>query len=667
MRGEEDKPRFGNSRFDRAHFEAYADFESATFEKAARFSGATFDSTASFDESYFGGVAEFDNARFGDYASFKDCIFMGPASFERLTSKTVWFTNSSFRGTANFSGDVTARASFDRVTFHESASIYMHFNDANFFNAEFKGDAWFCGNEDWKLGPFFPALSTFAEASFVGATFRGDAHFSWVTFHRRAWFSRTVFEKEARFKGANFKGTAILDTANSAFECSKFHDAAIFEEAIFEGSATFDDAQFLKIANFERASFQDVSFGGTIFAAEARFASARFYGQGSFWKSVFREASSIGPLAAQNISFNWATFESPVYMTLSARNVSCQGTRFTRGVEIWLRIAELNAAWGVFSSTSSINSASTPFEDLNEASVLEHQDVAPGNLPGPAPQSARKPKIISLQSVDVAELTIVNLDLSSCHFQGAQRLESLRIEGYCAFGYPPKGLHKGWALPPIWRWTRRQTLIEERYWRSATKKKSGWLAEGSARESDPPRVAGLYRALRKSLEESKNEPGAADFYYGEMEMRRHADATPWPERFVLALYWLASGYGLRASRSIACLFVVFGLITAVMVGWGLPEKVPPSRISGSIVSGSNMTSHVDADLEESAAALPPSNQRWTSGRVKNSARVVAAAIVYPTSSQKITSVGSWALMVVRLAGPALIALAVLAIRGRVKR
>jgi hypothetical protein len=39
---------------------------------------------------------------------------------------------------------------------------------------------------------------------------------------------------------------------------------------------------------------------------------------------------------------------------------------------------------------------------------------------------------------------------------------------------------------------------------------------------DPGQIAGLYRALRKGREDLKDEPGAADFYYGEMEMRRRA-------------------------------------------------------------------------------------------------------------------------------------------------
>jgi hypothetical protein len=43
----------------------------------------------------------------------------------------------------------------------------------------------------------------------------------------------------------------------------------------------------------------------------------------------------------------------------------------------------------------------------------------------------------------------------------------------------------------------------------------------------PDRLAVLYRALRKAQEDNKNEPGAADFYYGEMEMRDRDRQTPW--------------------------------------------------------------------------------------------------------------------------------------------
>jgi hypothetical protein len=74
------------------------------------------------------------------------------------------------------------------------------------------------------------------------------------------------------------------------------------------------------------------------------------------------------------------------------------------------------------------------------------------------------------------------------------------------------------------------------------------------------------------LEDAKDEPGAADFYYGEMEMRRlaargrdHEDTDgggakgrrpSWTERRLLDAYWAVSGYGLRAWRALTALTIL---------------------------------------------------------------------------------------------------------------
>lgn len=60
-------------------------------------------------------------------------------------------------------------------------------------------------------------------------------------------------------------------------------------------------------------------------------------------------------------------------------------------------------------------------------------------------------------------------------------------------------------------------------------------------------MAASYRQLRKAFEDGKNEPGAADFYYGECEMRRHDHTgSAKGERRLLWAYWLLSGYASRA-------------------------------------------------------------------------------------------------------------------------
>lgn len=148
-------------------------------------------------------------------------------------------------------------------------------------------------------------------------------------------------------------------------------------------------------------------------------------------------------------------------------------------------------------------------------------------------------------------------------------------------------------------------LAEERHYR-------GWPGTIMLRLSGdigPERLAGLYRSLRKSFEDSKNEAGAGDFYYGEMEMRRRSPATRLAERWILTLYWLLSGYGQRAARALVALLALIVVVTVLLWQW--------DRASG-------RRHGVDRGRE-------------------------------------------WTVLVARFLGPVLLALAVLAVRARVKR
>jgi hypothetical protein len=140
--------------------------------------------------------------------------------------------------------------------------------------------------------------------------------------------------------------------------------------------------------------------------------------------------------------------------------------------------------------------------------------------------------------------------------------------------------------------------------------------------------------LRKGREDTKDEPGAADFYYGEMEMRRlDRQTTPWPERVILWLYWLVSGYGLRGLRALVSLVVAVvglaGLLQAIGFNGGDPGfrdvMIYAAQSTVSIASGNKaLTEHVS----------------WA---------------------------GEVLRIVLRLAGPLLRGLTLLSIRGRVRR
>jgi hypothetical protein len=153
---------------------------------------------------------------------------------------------------------------------------------------------------------------------------------------------------------------------------------------------------------------------------------------------------------------------------------------------------------------------------------------------------------------------------------------------------------------------------------------------------DPGQLAGLYRALRKAREDSKDQAGAADLYYGEMEMRRR---IPLPrkrgrlraraDKLVIGAYWLLAGYGLRASRSVTALAVMVLLAAAPLALWG----------------------------------FHPSRTYWRSALF---AAQSSLTLVHPPEAH-LSASGEVVQILVRLAGPALVGLAILSLRSRIKR
>jgi hypothetical protein len=178
----------------------------------------------------------------------------------------------------------------------------------------------------------------------------------------------------------------------------------------------------------------------------------------------------------------------------------------------------------------------------------------------------------------------------------------------------------------------------------------------------PENIAAVYRQLRKALEDDKNEPGAADFYYGEMEMRRHEVInSPW-ERGLLRAYWMLSGYGLRASRALGWLLVtttatVFGLML-----WGVPVSAPQLSITGHL-SGRNITLTNPSPRNPSG----PLSRRLTAGRANKALQVALNTDVFRAPDQDLTTAGTYTSMASRVIETILAGLAILAVRNRVKR
>jgi hypothetical protein len=148
-----------------------------------------------------------------------------------------------------------------------------------------------------------------------------------------------------------------------------------------------------------------------------------------------------------------------------------------------------------------------------------------------------------------------------------------------------------------------------------------------------------------------------------MEMRRRDLTKPRAERALVGAYWLLSGYGLRASRAISWLFLAMIITVTALALWGQPNKAPSLTTTGTI-SGQTVTLHA---VPTDPILNMPWSQRLTRSRIGQAVPIVLDAVLFRNTDQDLTPVGTYIDMAARILEPALLALAALAIRGRVKR
>jgi uncharacterized protein YjbI with pentapeptide repeats len=591
-------------------------FSKATFSGDAKFTGATFSGNAEFGEATFSGDAKFTGATFSDYAVFYKAAFSGEARFGATFGGYAMFNRATFSGDtrfngatfgeyagfngASFSGVVFDRASFSNAEFIEAAFSGL----AMFSSAAFSGYATFRGAAFSGYAEFGEA--TFGDAEFGEATF-GDAEFGEATFGGNAKFGEATFSGNAKFGEATFSGDAE------------------FGGATFGGNTSFDRAIFKRRAGFDRATFK----------RHAGFAGARF--------ELSRQFGPI--LAYRGLVLDNVQFAQPVEIEVSSIGLCCRRSRFPGGVQFrlrWARVVLDDTDLAAPSILSGIPRLST------EGLARQEEQIAKAWQRLLADKISERPQLLSLRRANVAGLGLSNVSAADCRFAGAHNLDKLRLESDVSFATAPLLLSSGGG-----RWGGREVIAEERAWRADRPRSHRWTAPSWPDWLDdqrpgvlePGQIAGLYRALRKGREDTKDEPGAADFYYGEMEMRRRARRTHGGptdsqaraesrgrvERGILTTYWLVSGYGLRAWRAVACLAVVTALLGLAFHFVGF--AVPPHPVS-----------------------------YWTSLLY-----AFRATLSLTDNQVQLTAWGGLLQGVLRLTGPVLLGLALLALRGRVKR
>ncbi|MET8438196.1 pentapeptide repeat-containing protein [Streptomyces sp900116325] len=508
-----------------------------------------------------------------------------------------------------------------------------------------------------RLGDARFESATFTDnADFESTNFTGDARFHLAMFTRNAWFESATFTREAQFDSVTFTGTA-------GFESVTFNGVARFHSATFNGAARFRLATFTGTADFESAAFAGIAdFGSAMFTGIADFEAAGFTDDVDFGEAVFERAGELGPLVCGNtVLLSGTRFGGPVTLSIAARRLDCHRTRWESTAALRLRHADVDFAQAVFEYPLSIAAEQAHFRHSRgvRGSVVP-EDLIVGTTGSGA-------RIVSLRGVDAAHLVLADIELTQCQFTGTVHLDQIRLEGNCTFATVPARTQWRWLRPQ--RFTQRRTLAEEHYWRSRQPTAvPGWqqaIVDTSPTEHvGPAQLAPVYRALRKAFEDSKNEPDAADFYYGEMEMRRHDHDRPRAERALLAAYWALSGYGLRATRAVVWLLLAMTGTLLVMMLWGLPAYSWKPETVGSLSGRQVRLPTGKPDPVNPTNAL---QERLSSQRFEGSLRVVVNSVIFRSSDQDLTTTGTYTEMASRLTEPVLLGLAVLAIRGRIKR
>jgi hypothetical protein len=635
-------------------------FEGVTFGDRTTFEGATLEARTGFEGATFEAESVFDHAMFGDQTTFIGAIFKRWTTFEGATFgiRTSFLKVTFAAGTA-----------FDGATFGEAINFYgAIFGEASSFLQANFADAANFEIATFEFGTKFDGAIFGDRTTFDRATFGDQTSFKGVTFGNQVTCENTTFGDRTDFTNATFRDEAILRGV-------KFGDSISFVEAILGDGSSFEETIFGDWASFSRATFgEGTRFAGAAFGDEAGFPGSTFGDWTSFVKATFGQrigfqrtifgdgtdfaGATFGDftwldiVASGSVVFDAAVFGQAPFFAITANELSFTDAHLITGGTISVRWAETTLNGTSFGGPAVV------------AAIAEPSPVDDSMAALAATSRTERPRILSVAGTDVSNLSLDGVDMRACRFHGAFNLDQLRGEGRYAFARSPAGWRFGWGWPPMWRWTNRRVIAEESEWRFETEReirRGGWYedecrpnaslgslddattypepkidaaeqtqrsdeAEGRPRPSRE--IEGLYRALRKGREDSKDEPGAADFYYGEMEMRRKG--VPYGfERAILFSYWLVSGYGLRASRAISCLALTIVVFALLLMWFAFPSD-------GSFVRSLLFS------IESTVSLLRAPTER-------------------------LTTVGRFLEIPLRLLGPLFFGLALLSLRGRVKR
>lgn len=383
-----------------------------------------------------------------------------------------------------------------------------------------------------------------ARIRFLERDFDHDVELSAASVFEGMEYRRCAFNARLIAQHTNFCGPPAF------YQCTFKEDVDVSYTQVHPNSVGFEECTFERSLNADGFSGGGLILSGCTVKGSASFKNSKahlilngaqldgtldvldsecigFTGE----RLVLRTANRLGPFRVASLHLDGATFGSRIHVEVQADIVNLSSAVFEEGGLIVVDRARVN------------------MEQVRLGGPLRVSGTVGSN---------QKPQVLALRNADAGNMSFAHVDLSRCSFQSAHGLGTIDLESTVLF-----------PSAPWWAGSRR-FIADEYAWRSSAghAHRVGWkltdVYVGSSlpspiRGSSQPvhlqpleagQVASIYRDLRRSLEAKSDMPGASDFYYGEMEMRRWSAGRPLLERILVWCYWLTSGYGLRPGRAL---------------------------------------------------------------------------------------------------------------------
>lgn len=402
-------------------------------------------------------------------------------------------------------------------------------------------------------------------------------------------FTGAVFHTEVDFAGVEF--------GHACFDRVTFSAAVKFDSARFQGYASFRDTQFSQYGQ---------SFGGSVFSGEFSLSCSSSASEET--RTMVNLHLSRATLT-EGARFDGRHFRNNVFLNdaevsgyLLFPDVTCDGI---------LVLDRINV-------TGPLTVLAPVATRMSLAELTLTQPVSLTTAKGHPGQTT---SLTSLARATItAPLTIgTGIGLTQCRLAGATGLEHLRGAIFD---------------PNYWAIFRHRRIIYDEF--------LAW--DPNPKDVDDLRnVEAIYRQLRASLEASKAAPEAADFYYGEMEMRRIASPSRSFDRVLLTAYKAISGYGLRASRALSTYVGILFIVSFLLrykTRWFV-ENAPAAAGSTALTF----------------------TRFWDVFAITARSSVTFFSPV----ANGLNSAGTLLFIGLRLTGPAALALAIIAVRARIQR